>query len=149
MYIWDFLSISFEIISKAIIKKKSFPKANQVLHRNLFLFHPKGNVVDTTNWWRFASPFKEVDQEYAQVTKLLGDRRILAKILNDKEESDETDSNERLCIIPGKFRKKIWINKEDIILIGTREHLNGNKCDVLYKYNCFHSTSGSTLVKLI
>jgi translation initiation factor 1A len=44
--------------------------------------------------------YKEEDEEYAQVVKLLGQGRLEAKCFDGKM---------RLCKIRGKMRKKIWI----------------------------------------
>lgn len=71
-------------------------------------------------------PKKGAGQEYAQVTKMLGNLRLTAKLFNEK-------GGEKLCIIPGKFRKRCWINKDDIILLGIRSYQD-DKCDVIYKY---------------
>lgn len=71
-------------------------------------------------------PFKNDQQEYAQVIKLLGNMHIMARIFGD--------GKEKLCVIPGKFKKKVWINKEDIILISVRS-FQDDKCDVIHKYS--------------
>ncbi|CAO1394395.1 unnamed protein product [Diamesa hyperborea] len=68
--------------------------------------------------------FKEDEQEYAQVTKMLGNGRLEAMCF---------DGQKRLCHIRGKLRKKVWINQGDIILIGLREYQN-TKADVIFKY---------------
>jgi len=74
-----------------------------------------------------AIPFKNDMQEYAQVTKLLGNMNILARIFG-------SNNTEKLCVIPGKFKKKVWINKDDIILVSIRS-FQEEKCDVIYKYS--------------
>jgi len=68
--------------------------------------------------------FKEEGQEYAQVTKMLGNGRLEAVCF---------DGTKRLCHIRGKLRKKVWINASDIILIGLRDYQD-NKADVILKY---------------
>jgi translation initiation factor 1A len=68
--------------------------------------------------------FKDEDQEYAQVTKMLGEGRL---------EATCTNNSTRICHIRGKFRKRVWINVGDIILIGLREFQDG-KGDVIHKY---------------
>merc|ERR1711976_1075388 len=68
--------------------------------------------------------FKEDGQEYAQVTKMLGNGRLEAMCF---------DGAKRLCHIRGKLRKKVWINQSDIILIGLRDYQD-NKADVILKY---------------
>ncbi|XP_050071451.1 eukaryotic translation initiation factor 1A, X-chromosomal [Anopheles maculipalpis] len=68
--------------------------------------------------------FKEDEQEYAQVTKMLGNGRLEAMCF---------DGVKRLCHIRGKLRKKVWINQGDIILIGLRDYQD-SKADVILKY---------------
>lgn len=70
-------------------------------------------------------------QEYAQVLKMLGNGRVTAKLFDQK-------GSERLCVIPGKFRKRragMWMKANDIILVNTREAYSDSKCDVIYKYS--------------
>lgn len=69
--------------------------------------------------------FKEDGQEYAQVTKMLGNGRLEAMCF---------DGTKRLCHIRGKLRKKVWINASDIILIGLRDYQDA-KADVILKYS--------------
>jgi translation initiation factor 1A len=68
--------------------------------------------------------FKDESQEYAQVTKMLGNGRLEASCF---------DGQTRLCHIRGKFTKRVWINQGDIILIGLRDYQDG-KGDVIHKY---------------
>jgi len=69
--------------------------------------------------------FKEDGQEYAQVTKMLGNGRLEAMCF---------DGVKRLCHIRGKLRKKVWINQSDIVLIGLRDYQDP-KADVILKYS--------------
>ncbi|GAO51463.1 hypothetical protein G7K_5563-t1 [Saitoella complicata NRRL Y-17804] len=69
--------------------------------------------------------FKEDGQEYAQVTKMLGNGRLEAMCF---------DGERRLAHIRGKLRKKVWINQGDIILLSLREYQD-EKADVIQKYN--------------
>lgn len=57
--------------------------------------------------------------------RLLGDRKIQIKL---------PDGSEMMAVIPGKFRKKIWIAIDDVILISRREY-QIDKVDVVHKYN--------------
>jgi len=68
--------------------------------------------------------FKEDGQEYAQVSKMLGNGRLEALCF---------DGTKRLCHIRGKLRKKVWINAGDIILLGLRDYQD-TKADVILKY---------------
>lgn len=69
--------------------------------------------------------FKEDGQEYAQVTRMLGNGRLEAMCF---------DGTKRLCHIRGKLRKKVWVNQGDIILVGLRDYQDG-KGDVILRYN--------------
>ncbi|KAG0168056.1 Translation initiation factor 1A [Apophysomyces sp. BC1034] len=75
--------------------------------------------------------FKEEGQEYAQVTKMLGNGRVEAQCF---------DGVRRLAHIRGKLRKKVWINQGDIVLISLREYQD-EKADVLLKYNADEARS--------
>jgi len=70
-------------------------------------------------------PFKEDLQDYAIVQNLLGNGRLKVLCL--------TDNNERLGTIRGSMYKKVWINKDDLILVSLREYQD-DKCDVIFKY---------------
>lgn len=67
---------------------------------------------------------KEEGQEYAQVTKMLGNGRMDIQCF---------DGTKRQCHIPGRLRKKVWIAQGDIILVGLRDFQDA-KCDVIQKY---------------
>jgi len=69
--------------------------------------------------------FKDDGQEYAQVTRMLGNGRLEALCF---------DGTKRLCHIRGKLRKKVWVNQGDIILVGLRDYQDG-KGDVILRYN--------------
>jgi translation initiation factor 1A len=71
-------------------------------------------------------PLKEELQEYGIVQNLLGSGRLKVLCL--------TDRVERLGTIRGNMYKKVWINKDDIILVSLREYQD-DKCDVIFKYN--------------
>eukprot|EP01084_Bolivina_argentea_P272277 463544_1 len=67
---------------------------------------------------------KEEGQEYVQVLKMLGNGRLEAFCF---------DCKTRICKIRGKMLKKVWINKDDIILISLR-NFQDDKADVIHKY---------------
>ena len=69
---------------------------------------------------------KEDGQEYAHVTRELGDGRFLARCF---------DGTERLCIIRGKMRherSKAWITTGAVVLVGLRDYQD-EKADVIIK----------------
>jgi len=67
---------------------------------------------------------KDEGEEYGQVIKMLGNGRLEAFCYDGKT---------RQCRIRGKLQKKVWINKDDIILVSLRDFEDG-KCDVIHKY---------------
>ncbi|OMJ82768.1 hypothetical protein SteCoe_276 [Stentor coeruleus] len=68
--------------------------------------------------------FKEDGQEYAQVTRMLGNGRLEAYCF---------DGQKRQCHIRGQMKRRVWINTDDIILIGLRDYQD-EKADVIMKY---------------
>ncbi|KAK6068497.1 translation initiation factor eIF-1A [Seiridium cupressi] len=75
--------------------------------------------------------FKDEGQEYAQVTKMLGNGRL---------ETLCFDGTKRLGHIRGKLRKKVWINQGDIILLSLRDYQD-EKGDVIMKYTADEARS--------
>eukprot|EP00916_Digyalum_oweni_P014766 GHVL01024172.1.p1 GENE.GHVL01024172.1~~GHVL01024172.1.p1 ORF type:complete len:144 (+),score=29.52 GHVL01024172.1:40-471(+) len=68
--------------------------------------------------------FKETNQEYAQVLRMLGNGRLEAFCMDGKK---------RLCHIRGKMRKRVWVGVGDIILVSLRD-FQDEKADVIMKY---------------
>ena len=67
----------------------------------------------------------EEEQEYAQITKILGNCRFEAYCFDGKT---------RLCHVRGKFRKRVWINRDDVVLLGLRDYQD-EKADIIHKYS--------------
>lgn len=45
------------------------------------------------------------------------------------------DKKERIAKIRGKFRRRVWVNVGDILLVSLREFANDdNKCDIFHVY---------------
>jgi len=68
---------------------------------------------------------KQFGQEYAQVLRMLGNGRLEAHCFDGKK---------RLCHIPGKMRRRVWVNQGDVLLVGLRE-FQDDKADIMKKYN--------------
>jgi len=68
--------------------------------------------------------FKEDGQEYAQVTKVMGDGRFECACF---------DNTVRIGKIRGKMRKRVWITLNDIVLCGLRD-FEEDKIDIIHKY---------------
>lgn len=69
--------------------------------------------------------YKEEGQEYAQITKMLGNGRLEVTCF---------DGIKRMGHIRGKLRKKVWMGQGDIILVSLRD-FQDDQCDVVHKYN--------------
>lgn len=71
-----------------------------------------------------AVKLKGEEEEYALVEKILGDRRT---------ELACADGEKRMGLIRGKFRKRVWINRYDVVLISLRD-FQEEKADIIHKY---------------
>jgi translation initiation factor 1A len=69
--------------------------------------------------------FREESQDYARVETLLGSGHVKVICL--------TDNIQRHATICGRMYKKVWINKDDIVLVSIREYQD-DKCDIIFKY---------------
>merc|ERR1712137_242365 len=63
-------------------------------------------------------------QEYAQVSRVLGNCRVHCTCF---------DGVDRLCHVRGKFRRRVWINRDDIVPIGLRDYQD-DKADIIHRY---------------
>ena len=91
---------------------------------------PKKNVKNAKNkssniTTKRTMLYKDDMQEYCQMTKMLGDRRIMVQMI---------DKTEVMAIIPGRFRKRCWIKVGDVLIV-SRRSFQEDKYDVIYKYN--------------
>lgn len=84
-----------------------------------------GKKNNSSNTEKRALLYKDDMQEYAKMTKMLGDRRIIVML---------PDKTEVMAIIPGKFRKRCWMKNGDTLIVSRRD-FQESKWDVCYKYN--------------
>lgn len=82
----------------------------------------KGNIADET---KKQIEFKEDGQEYALISKMLGNGRCECKC---------ADGMTRLGHIRGKMRKRVWINMGDTVLVSLRDYQD-EKADIIHKYS--------------
>ena len=67
------------------------------------------------------------DQEYGKIIGACGNGRFNVYCFDGKD---------RLGIIAGNMRKKIWINKDDIVLISRWDFTtDSEKCSIIHKYD--------------
>jgi len=64
-------------------------------------------------------------QEYAQITKCLGNSRFEVLCFDGKK---------RLAIMCGKMKKRVFVNAHEIVLVSLRDWQD-SKCDIIHKYN--------------
>jgi translation initiation factor 1A len=69
--------------------------------------------------------FKEEDQDYARVVKLLGGLNVQVK---------DTSGNIKIAHIRGAFRKRVWLSAGDLVLISGRGTSDG-KSDIIHLFN--------------
>ncbi|ODV95615.1 hypothetical protein PACTADRAFT_42224, partial [Pachysolen tannophilus NRRL Y-2460] len=81
---------------------------------------------------------REDGQEYAQITKMLGNGRVEATCF---------DGVKRMAHIRGKLRKKVWMSQGDIILVSLRD-FQDDQCDVVHKYNLDEARTLKTMGEL-
>lgn len=78
--------------------------------------------------------FKEVDQEYGIVVKMLGKCNM---------DIECADGVKRIGHVRGSMRKKVWVNMGDTVLVSLRD-FQDQKADIIHVYNsdevrCLHS----------
>ncbi len=45
------------------------------------------------------------------------------------------DGNSRVCRVPGKYNKRLWIRPNDVVLVEPWEFQSDKKGDIIYKYS--------------
>ena len=80
------------------------------------------NVIQENKNTRFKD--ENESQEYAQITKALGNCRFEVLCFDGKN---------RLATMCGKMRKRVFVNQNDLILVSLREWQD-SKCDIIDKY---------------
>ncbi len=76
--------------------------------------------------------FKESGEDYAQVLKLLGGSKMEVLCMDNKK---------RIAKVRGKFKRRVWVNMGDIILVALRE-FEDEKCDIIH---VFYADEAKTL----
>ncbi|PSQ45526.1 translation initiation factor eIF-1A [Halobacteriales archaeon SW_7_68_16] len=65
------------------------------------------------------------DEEFAEVTTMLGKNRVRLRFI---------DGTERMGRIPGRMRKRIWIREDDIVLAEPWDWQD-EKADITWRYD--------------
>ena len=67
------------------------------------------------------------DQEYGKVVRAMGNGRFEIQCFDGKT---------RMGIVAGNMRKRVWVNKDDIILFSKWEFTtDDDKCSIVHKYD--------------
>ena len=67
------------------------------------------------------------DQEYGRIINACGNGRFQVYCFDGKE---------RMGVIAGRMRKRVWVNNDDIVLISRWEFLtDSDKCSIVHKYD--------------
>lgn len=65
-------------------------------------------------------------QTFGLVARLVGGSRMEVKCFDGKG---------RICRIPGRLKRKLWVRAGDLVVVEPWEFLGDTKGDVLYKYS--------------
>lgn len=65
------------------------------------------------------------NEKYAKVVQHLGDSRLKVQFIDGKEV---------IGIIPGKLKRKVYMKKDDLVLVSIRSY-QSDKVDILHKYD--------------
>ena len=65
------------------------------------------------------------NQTLGVLEQRLGASRMRVKCLDGKT---------RICRIPGRLKRKLWVRENDILIVEPWEYLGDEKGDILYKY---------------
>merc|ERR1712137_1271173 len=79
---------------------------------------------------------KENDTEsYAKIIKMLGNGRVSCICYDFDKKKNEFNPKERIGVIRGTMRKRVWISSDDYVLVSLRTGMNDDKCDIVWKYD--------------
>ena len=76
--------------------------------------------------------FREDCQRYAVIIKLLGGCRFKVAYV-DKNIMDVETTYEKIGVLCGSMRKRVYVNLHDLVLISERDFQN-DKVDIIHKY---------------
>lgn len=95
--------------------------------KRTFKKKPKNDMTDAERQQaeisRIKMPWK--DQSFGVVEQRLGGSRMRVKCL---------DGNTRICRIPGRLKRSLWVRENNIVIIQPWEVQGDQKGDVVYKY---------------
>ncbi|MBN1377212.1 translation initiation factor eIF-1A [Candidatus Woesearchaeota archaeon] len=74
---------------------------------------------------KFHMRFPRNNEVLGIVEQRLGGSRSRVKCLDGKT---------RICRIPGRLKRSLWIRENDVVLIEPWEHCGDEKGDIIYKY---------------
>lgn len=67
------------------------------------------------------------------------DGQVLGKVIEllgaDRLRVECEDGNERIVRIPGRLKKRVWVNRDDIIIVEPWDIESEKKGDMIWRYN--------------
>ncbi|KXB01554.1 translation initiation factor 1A [candidate division MSBL1 archaeon SCGC-AAA259O05] len=66
------------------------------------------------------------DEVFGVVEKALGSGHMKVRC---------EDGNTRICRIPGKMQKRVWIREDDVVIVDPWQVQSDEKGDIVYRYN--------------
>jgi len=85
------------------------------------------NKNDVTSKRKLIKAENELEK-YAKILKPMGNNRFQCQCI------EKNGFKDRLGVLRGKMRKRVWIKTGDFVLISLRG-FQDEKCDIIYKYN--------------
>ncbi len=73
---------------------------------------------------RVRFPKKEENEQFAIVTQLMGANQVRALC---------QDGQERMCRIPGKLRKRVWVRANDLVIVKVWD-FQPTKADIAWRF---------------
>ena len=70
-------------------------------------------------------PFPREGETLGVIIQMLGFDRVRVRC---------ADGHTRLCRIPGKMKKRVWMRTGDIVLVGIWDFQSDKRGDILYRY---------------
>lgn len=106
--------------------RKFYGKGCDLLFRGRKPARPDANagLSEEQVFAKIRLPYRKEGEQFGVCTQMLGSEKIRAKC---------EDGVERICRIPGKMRKRVWIRQGDLILVKVWD-FQPSKADVTWRY---------------
>jgi len=88
-------------------------------------------AADPTVIRKLRTPFRNELEMYGKVVQLMGSNQVKVSC---------EDAQDRICRIPGKLFKHVWLKANDIVIVKLWD-FQPSKADVVWRYQGFQKTS--------